>query len=59
MSEKALVTRRQVADYCNVSEDTVDRWRKYSGLPYLKLPGRFIRFRVADIERWLAEREVA
>jgi len=59
MSEKVLVTRRQLAAYLNVSEDSIDRWRQLAGLPFLRLPGRCIRFRLADIERWLAEREVA
>ena len=39
-----------------VAPETVLRWYRRGQLPAIKLPGGAIRFREADLERWLEER---
>jgi excisionase family DNA binding protein len=50
-----LVGREEISKIFGISIETVDRLTKDSGLPYYKL-GRFTKFRVSEIERWLKER---
>ena len=57
LKTERLLTRRELAEYLRVSEDSVDRWRKYADLPYLKLPGRCVRFRLSDVEQWIGKHE--
>jgi excisionase family DNA binding protein len=51
-----LLTAREVADELGVSTQTILRWVRAGELPAFKLPGGAIRFREAELERWLAER---
>jgi excisionase family DNA binding protein len=49
----------QLAEYLNVPVRTVRVWRyQGTGPPGIKV-GRHVRYRVADVERWLAQREAA
>lgn len=50
-----LLTNRQAAAALQVSERTLYTLRTQQGLPYVML-GKCIRFRPADVDRWLAER---
>jgi excisionase family DNA binding protein len=45
-----LLTAREVADWFEVSPETVLRWTRAGKLPRIKLPGGAIRFREAAIE---------
>lgn len=51
-----LLTRQQAAEYLGVKPSTLAAWqctRRYS-LPLVKV-GRSVRYRLADLERWLAD----
>lgn len=59
MLEKKLLTRQEAAEYLGVRPETLAVWhctRRYK-LPVVKV-GRSVRYRVADLERWLAARTV-
>lgn len=49
-----MYTRKQIADYLNVSERTIDRYRDM-GMPHYKLPTGSIRFKLDEVEEWLKE----
>jgi excisionase family DNA binding protein len=51
-----LVTAREFADLLGVSPETVLRWTRRGELPAIRLPGRAIRYREAEIEEWLEQR---
>jgi excisionase family DNA binding protein len=47
------VTKRELAEYLQVSEKTIDRWAA-AGMPRLAAPGRrTVRFRISACEAWL------
>ncbi len=54
-----LLSPRELADYLGVPPRTIDDWR-YRGLgpPSLRV-GKHVRYRSADVERWLAGRAAA
>lgn len=48
----------ETANYLDVSEPTVNRWRGTGdGPPYVKIGSR-VRYRRADLDAWLSERIV-
>lgn len=52
-----LMDSREVAAYLKVSESTLSRWRSArTGPPFLRLGG-IARYRLDDVDRWLAEQE--
>jgi excisionase family DNA binding protein len=53
-----LATGREVADLLRVHPKTVERWRKESGLPCLRVGGS-IRFVVSDVFSWASARKEA
>lgn len=52
-----LLTVREVADRLKVARTTVLRWAAAGQLPAIHLPSGALRFREADLDRWLADRE--
>lgn len=54
-----LLTRQQAAAYLGVRPQTLAVWASTGryGLPVVKV-GRCVRYRVADLERWLTARTV-
>jgi excisionase family DNA binding protein len=57
----APLTTRDVAERLGVCPETVLRWERQGELPAIRLPGTArgrLRFREADLEAWLAVREV-
>ena len=53
---ESLLNEHEVAQMLGVSVATVRRWRLFKAGPkYVKL-GALVRYRVSDIERWLASR---
>ena len=55
-----LVTARQVCQKLQIHRATLDRWRSGQGFPRpVRIGRRAIRWRLGDIERWLAERAEA
>ena len=54
-----LLTRAEAAAYLGVKPQTLAVWasRKRYGLPFVKVGG-LVRYRMADLERWLTARTV-
>lgn len=55
-----LISAAEAAAYLGMKAQTLAQWRcaKRHPLPYVKV-GRTVRYRLADIETWLAGRTVA
>ncbi len=51
----SLWTAREVADFLQVAEGTVNQWVKSGTIPVVKV-GRLNRFRPADIRAWVDAR---
>ncbi len=56
---RRLLTRRQAAQYLDVTEGTLAVWAstKRYDLPFVKI-GRNVRYRPDDLDRWLEARTV-
>lgn len=55
MSENRLLNEKQAASYLGLSVSTLQAWRwRGRGPAYLKLGGRTIRYRMADLDSFLA-----
>ena len=52
------LTRAQLAQHLNRSTRYVDRLREEGKIPYYRVTGRTILFKLEDVERLLAERRV-
>ncbi len=53
-----LVNKEGAGRILDTSEATVDRWRANHGLPFLKLDGGKVWFRVEALREWAAAREM-
>jgi excisionase family DNA binding protein len=51
----ALLTPRQIAEILSVKPATIYQWTHSQYIPHIKL-GKFVRFREADIEKWLEKK---
>ena len=54
-----LLTQREAALALRLSERTLERLRVAGGGPRFVKAGRAVRYREADIERWIADRAVS
>jgi excisionase family DNA binding protein len=50
-----LLTTAQLSERLQVSESTLRRWRTEGTGPPVVRAGRAVRYRWADVERWLKE----
>ena len=59
-AEKNILTEDEAAELIGVRPQTLALWRSTQryGLPYVKV-GRLVRYRRADLEKWLESRLVA
>ncbi len=58
-SRNSLLSPKQAAEFLGVSLDTLAQWRSQRrGPPYVKLEGRLVRYRAADLESYLAQHAV-
>ena len=53
-----LLTVQELADRMQVPVSTVYQWRKHGTGPKAYRIGKYLRFRVSDVERWI-ERHAA
>lgn len=68
LSSKPVTTREEagrllraedVAEFTGLSVETLAQWRSQrKGIPFVKLSRNCVRYRQADLERWLNERIV-
>jgi excisionase family DNA binding protein len=56
MSEDALLTEQELADYCRVSVRTVQRWRAEGIGPPVLWAGSKPRYRKSQVDDWLERR---
>ena len=51
-----LLTPEETANFLNISVKLLNEWRynQKVNLPYLKI-GRLVRYRLVDLEEWLAQ----
>lgn len=53
MDQRPLATSVEVATYLGIPERTLEQWRwKHKGPRWSKV-GRYVRYRWADVEKWL------
>lgn len=52
--EKLLIGIRELSELTGFSVGTLYRWAAEARLPCLRLSARCLRFRIADVEAWLA-----
>jgi excisionase family DNA binding protein len=56
---KSLLTPAEAANYLGVSLSALNHWRsERRGPVYVKLEGRLIRYRLADLEKYVAAHSV-
>jgi excisionase family DNA binding protein len=51
-----ILKTEQAAEYLQLSEASLNRWRCYGGGPEYVMLGRAIRYRRSDLEAWLQSR---
>ena len=50
-----LVDQNVAAEHLSVSPRTLEHWRRVNqGPPYVKLGTRIVRYRISEIQNWLA-----
>lgn len=58
-STARLLTPKQAAEFLSVPQGTLAQWRSQSRGPvFIKLEGRLVRYRVCDLEAYIAGRVV-
>lgn len=58
--DEPLLNTNELAKWLGISERAIERWREgkvSGGPPYVRV-GKVVRYRRADVEKWLQEREV-
>lgn len=56
MTERRLVTARELAEQLGISTGALLRWTRAGQVPAVKLPGGAVRYRPEAIDAWLADR---
>ena len=61
VNHQALLDTKQAAAYLGISPATLHTWRstKRNVLPYVKLGGKHVRYRIADLDAYIAANVVA
>jgi excisionase family DNA binding protein len=55
---KVLLTQRQVAKRCNVTVESVRKWRRAGRLQFINLGHRSVRIEEQELNRFIAEGRV-
>ena len=58
MANNELKTYREAARYLGLPIGTLYAWVYEKRIPHIRLSGRTVRFRVADLDAWLAKHRV-
>ena len=53
---QSLLTPQDLAEYLNISIETIYSWTSMKQIPYYKV-GRLVRFDLDEIDKWLAGRK--
>jgi excisionase family DNA binding protein len=59
MSERRLLTARELGEQLGVSTGALLRWTRSGQVPAVKLPSGAVRYRPEDIETWLNDHTMA
>jgi len=54
-----LLSIQEVSDITGISVGTLYHWVREKRIPVVRLSARCVRFRLSDIEDWLAQKVVA
>lgn len=57
-SKRPWVSKKALAEHCNVTVGCIDKWMKQRRIPYLKLSNRLVRFNLEDCDAALRKYEV-
>lgn len=55
----SLWTQKNVAEYLDIPHNTVARWRVNNVGPRFIRIGKYVRYRKADVDRWIESQTVA
>ena len=58
-SPRELLDDNAAAEYIGVEPRTIRSWRTHRGLPFIRITGKVIRIRRADLDEWLTRHRVA
>lgn len=53
-----LLTPQEIADILGVQPSTIYQWTHQGYIPHVKI-GKFIRFRLADVSKWLDAKSIS
>jgi hypothetical protein len=53
-----MVSKRELAAVCAVSERTIDNWKAQKRIPYLRLSNRLTRFNLPKVQAALDRYEI-
>jgi len=56
--EKKYLTQDELAEDYAISKSTQSKYRMAKKIPFIKIGGRYIRYKRADIEAWLDSHSV-
>ncbi len=54
--KERLFTVEEMAKVLQVDKRTLVEWVQFRRIPYVKVDGRFVRFRLSDIAKWVREK---
>lgn len=54
-----ILTDESAASLLGVESRTIREWRTRRGLPFIRITAKVIRIRRTDLDRWLAQHQVA
>lgn len=55
----ALLSESEAATFLKTSVRTIRDWRRFRGLPHVRISNKVVLFRAADLDGWLASRVVS
>lgn len=52
-----LLTIKEMAALLKVDDRTIVEWIQYRRIPFVRVDGEFIRFRLSDIAKWVQDKQ--
>ena len=59
-NEERLLSQSEAAEFLNIQPCTLEAWRQRGGFgpKFIRYSGRCVRYRLSDLQAWIAAREV-
>jgi excisionase family DNA binding protein len=54
-----LLNAVEIAEYLGVAKTTIYQWTHEGYIPHIKFRGKFVRFRLSTIDKWLESQSIA